>query len=533
VTEFVLDGVARSFEDDGSSLLDVLREQFGCRSAKDGCAPQGQCGCCTVWVDGAPRVSCVTPARRVAGRSVTTLEGLEPSRRARWSAAMTAAGASQCGFCTPGIVMRLAALEARPAADEATIRTALAAHLCRCTGWTSIVDAARAVLGGLAPSTAGRDPVTSAWRAEIEGRRPQMSGPEIALGDGRFADDTAPAGCLVALPTPNGGYAVGASLPEARAAVGKVQGRRSTLGLRYPLAVPEGAWALTLRTTWVEPAYLEPDASWCRPGGPPASPLANGGAFGAKLTSPVPADAEHLAGRHGRAVRVLWPREEVVRRGPKRPPVAAGISAEGRGVMAVARAAGSPSVAGLAQRVALACPGLEVHEVPVAGPPTSGDLRAAGWAEAAVLAAALGALGEGGGPGWWADVTHPEGGRARAAVAADGSVALEVWAGELLDEVTLRSYCLGAVHQALGWVFHEGLAVDEDGEVQDLTIRSFGILSARETPAVRLRLHPGDGWPVAAGDAVFAAVAAAAWVAEGLPDAWPTRRVATGLRGGG
>ena len=96
---------------DGISLLDALRDELGCRSVKDGCSPQGQCGCCTVWVDGAPRVACVTPIRRVAGRDVTTLEGLSDEQTARWSEAFVAHGASQCGFCTPGIVMRLAALE--------------------------------------------------------------------------------------------------------------------------------------------------------------------------------------------------------------------------------------------------------------------------------------------------------------------------------------------------------------------------------------------------------------------------------------
>ena len=68
-----VDGREVSFPDDGSTLLDLLRERLGITSAKDGCSPQGQCGCCTVLVDGQPRVSCVTPARRVAGRTITTL----------------------------------------------------------------------------------------------------------------------------------------------------------------------------------------------------------------------------------------------------------------------------------------------------------------------------------------------------------------------------------------------------------------------------------------------------------------------------
>jgi hypothetical protein len=99
-----------------------------------------------------------------------------------------------------------------------------------------------------------------------------------------------------------------------------------------------------------------------------------------------------------------------------------------------------------------------------------------------------------------------------------------VWAGEILDPVVLRSYCIGAVHQALGWVWTEGVAVDGDGEVRDLTIRSFGILPARDTPPVNVVLHPSDRWPANGSDAVFAATAAAAWLADGLPSEWPTRR---------
>ena len=129
---------------DGTTLLDALREELGCRSVKDGCSPQGQCGCCTVWVDHAPRVSCVTPVRRIAGRAVTTMEGVPTPMRERWARAFVVRGARQCGFCTPGIVLRLAALEAvsgRGAArppTRADVESALRAHLCRCTGWQSM-----------------------------------------------------------------------------------------------------------------------------------------------------------------------------------------------------------------------------------------------------------------------------------------------------------------------------------------------------------------------------------------------------------
>ncbi|MDE0196093.1 MAG: 2Fe-2S iron-sulfur cluster-binding protein, partial [bacterium] len=95
------------------SLLTLLREHLGIREVKDGCSPQGQCGACTVLVDGAARVACVTPARRAAGRRITTLAGLDPARREAWADAFCATGASQCGFCTPGIILRLESLARR------------------------------------------------------------------------------------------------------------------------------------------------------------------------------------------------------------------------------------------------------------------------------------------------------------------------------------------------------------------------------------------------------------------------------------
>ncbi|MGH8981929.1 MAG: hypothetical protein ACRDWE_13080, partial [Acidimicrobiales bacterium] len=115
------------------------------------------------------------------------------------------------------------------------------------------------------------------------------------------------------------------------------------------------------------------------------------------------------------------------------------------------------------------------------------------------------------------------------AVAPEG-IDVEVWAGEVLDEVTLRSYCIGAVHQALGWVRQEGIAVDEAGSVHDLTVRSFGVLAARDTPWVTVTLHHEDRFPANGSDAVFAATAAAAWMTEGLAPAWPTRRTPEGRR---
>ena len=453
-------------------------------------------------VDGAPRVACVTPARRVAGRTITTVDGLPAGERRAWADAFCATGASQCGFCTPGIILRLAALRAKGNDD---VNGALLAHLCRCTGWRTIGEAF-AAYGHGHPQ---RDLEAASRRATIEGGVRQQVAPEVALGGGGFADDTAPLDALIAVPDGTGGWAVGETVAEARRAAGKVQGRRTTVALRHPLDIPEGDWDVALRTTWVEPAYLELDASWCVPGGEPVTPLANGGAFGGKVCSPAPAAARRLAEEVGRPVRVLLSREDAVRLGPKRPPVAAGARADGSGVVRVAR------TSGVADAIRSFAPALEVHEVDVPGPPTSTALRAAGWAEAHVLLA--------GAAGRALPVRSPSGAVAEAEVTGDG-VRVRVSCGDPLDQVALRSYCIGATHMALGWVWSEGVAVDEAGQPHDLTIRSFGILRARDMLPVDVEIAPSDGEPVNGSDGVFAAVAAAAWIGEGCPQDWPTGR---------
>lgn len=509
--QFEVDGRQVEADDDGATLLEVLRDRLGHRTAKDGCSPQGQCGCCTVLVDGQPRVACVTPARRVAGRAVTTLAGFDAERRDRWAEAFCATGASQCGFCTPGIVVRLEGLHAKkPDAGSAEVERALQAHLCRCTGWRTILDAWALATGpdGSQVSVGSRDLAAAERRAALEGGVAQRVHPDVAVGAGGFADDIAPRDALVAVPDGSGGWAVAETLGAARVAAGKVQGRRTTVAAEPPLEPPPGEWDVTLRTSWVEPAYLETDASWCEPGGDPADPLANGGAFGGKVASGAPAAARRLADEHGRAVRVVLSREDVVRLGPKRPPIAAGLRADGSGIVRVVR------TPGIAERIHAVLPDVDVEEVDVAGPSTSSDLRAAGWAEAWALRAAL--------AGELVEVLAPSGARATAAVDGDGTVRVHVACGDPLDEVVLRSYCIGAAHMALGWVSSEGLAVDADGEVHDLTIRSFGVLRAIDTPPIEVVIEASDEPPVNGSDAVFAAVAGAVWIAQGGPEAWPT-----------
>jgi len=470
---------------------------------KDGCSPQGQCGACTVLVDGAARVACVTPARRVAGREVTTLAGLEPARRAAWADAFCATGASQCGFCTPGIILRLESLARRSGADPTG---PLAAHLCRCTGWQTILEAARSVAEGTIAPGEPRDYAAAARRATLEGGRPQVAGPHVACGEGGFADDSAPAGALVAVPAPGGGWALGETPDEARRAAGAPEGRRSTLRAEPPLDVPPGDWDCTLRTCWSEPAYLEPDSSWCVPGGEPADPLANGGAFGAKARSPAPAVARRLADETGRPVRVLYSRPDATRLGPKRPPVAGGANADGSGRLAVAR------TPGIAEAIAAVAPRLEVTEIDIDGPPTSADLRAAGVLEALALLA--------GARGRTDPVRLPGGGTATAHVG--DVIAVEVDCGRPLDEVVLRSYCIGAAHMAYSLVTSEAVATDDDGAVVDLTVRSFGVVPASRTPPVEVTIVGGDGEPTNGSDSVFVATAAATWLARGRAPIWPT-----------
>jgi CO/xanthine dehydrogenase Mo-binding subunit len=94
----------------------------------------------------------------------------------------------------------------------------------------------------------------------------------------------------------------------------------------------------------------------------------------------------------------------------------------------------------------------------------------------------------------------------------------------VLDAVVLRSYCIGAAHMGLGWVRSEGIAVNESGEPVDLTIRSFGVIRAVDTPLIDIEIVEDDGPSINGSDAVFAAVAAAAWRAAKFPSRWPCER---------
>jgi aerobic carbon-monoxide dehydrogenase small subunit len=135
-------------------LLDVLREDLALTGTKEGCG-EGECGACTVLVDGAPVDSCLVPVCQVEATSIATVEGLaarspEGPVLDRLQQAFLEAGGAQCGICTPGMLMAARAhLDTGGGADEVAIREAIAGNLCRCTGYTKIVEAIAIAAGGI------------------------------------------------------------------------------------------------------------------------------------------------------------------------------------------------------------------------------------------------------------------------------------------------------------------------------------------------------------------------------------------------
>ncbi len=150
--------------EDGMHALQVLRDVCGVTSVKDGCAPQGYCGCCAILVDDKPVLACLKKPEQLAGKEVRTLEGISGEHRRVLSEAFVREGAIQCGYCIPGIVTRAAALlERGQASDREAVIKSLPGHLCRCTGYSRIIDAIQTAgdalaNGGEFPAGAHRRP---------------------------------------------------------------------------------------------------------------------------------------------------------------------------------------------------------------------------------------------------------------------------------------------------------------------------------------------------------------------------------------
>jgi carbon-monoxide dehydrogenase small subunit len=173
---FTVNGERRSFDGPGMRrLLDVLREELALPGTKEGCG-EGECGACTVLLDGQAVVSCLIPIAQAAGRKVQTVESLgRPDRLSPLQEAFLSQGAAQCGICTPGMLMTASAyLASGGSADESAIRRELAGNLCRCTGYQHIVEAVQMAARAQARNARkGRTPARPSSRKAASRRRPR------------------------------------------------------------------------------------------------------------------------------------------------------------------------------------------------------------------------------------------------------------------------------------------------------------------------------------------------------------------------
>lgn len=188
--DFSVNGAPVSVRGDHPHLLAALREELNITSPKDGCSPTGQCGCCTVLVNGKAVVSCQQSLAKVAGAEITTLEGFEETDRKKYADAFAACGGLQCGFCIPGIVVRAKAQIAKKgsALKREDMAKHLGAHLCRCTGYVKILDAIEAIARDeIVATTSGGGIGASITKYEAH---------DLALGDRGYIDDIRMPGLL-------------------------------------------------------------------------------------------------------------------------------------------------------------------------------------------------------------------------------------------------------------------------------------------------------------------------------------------------
>jgi len=190
VTALTVNGTPVVVRSPHPHLLSALREELNITSPKDGCSPSGQCGCCTVLIDGKAVVSCQTSLEKAAGKSITTLEGVDEAERAKFASAFAACGGLQCGFCIPGIVVRAKAqIDKKGAAlKREDMARHLGAHLCRCTGYAKILEAIECVAKNEIPPM----PPT----AGVGSRTPKYEAEALALGDRGYIDDIRMPGLL-------------------------------------------------------------------------------------------------------------------------------------------------------------------------------------------------------------------------------------------------------------------------------------------------------------------------------------------------
>src|SRR4051812_6068265 len=243
--ELVLNGEARAVDaPPGATLLEVIREGCAVTSPKDGCSPTGQCGCCTVLVDGQAKVACAMPADKAAHRDVVTLEGVDERERKVFARAFAVSAAVQCGFCIPGIVVRAHHILKKAALPtRAEIAQGLGAHICRCTGYVKIVDAielASKVLAGQCELPEGD------WSGKVGTSLPKYEGEELAMGDRRYIDD-------LVLPDMLHGAVVLSAHPRARVRGIDLSAARALPGVRAIIGaadVPGQRWQGLIYPDW-------------------------------------------------------------------------------------------------------------------------------------------------------------------------------------------------------------------------------------------------------------------------------------------
>lgn len=186
--KFILNGETIEFNGDPEMpLLTYLREEAGILSAKDGCAPQAACGCCTVQLEDKAVLSCVTKMGKIENKSVTTTEGLGEYRQEVFANSFVSCGGVQCGFCIPGIVMQSNVLiNQNPEPSRADIEKALTPNLCRCTGYKKIVDSVEKAAEAIRKEEEVKLPEGN---GRIGTRQPKYHATDLVLGQHHYTDD--------------------------------------------------------------------------------------------------------------------------------------------------------------------------------------------------------------------------------------------------------------------------------------------------------------------------------------------------------
>jgi len=193
--KFTLNGIEKDFNGDPElSLLTYLREHENITSVKDGCSGQASCGACTVEIDGKAKLSCVTPMKKIVGTHIITPEGLGEYKREVFANAFAEKGGVQCGFCTPGIVMRADTLiQKNPNPSEADVKQALTSHICRCTGYKKVVDSVIYAAEAIREEKEIEPPTSE---GKIGSRHPKYQARELVLGEHKYTDDIRMEGML-------------------------------------------------------------------------------------------------------------------------------------------------------------------------------------------------------------------------------------------------------------------------------------------------------------------------------------------------